>query len=296
MDFEIFYIKFEKKITQMKRILTTFTIVGIFIFTNAQVITPQASSKANFEETVGLTEIEVEYFRPNKNDRKIFGNLVPYDKIWRTGANNNTTIAFKDDVKIDGQALKAGKYSIYTKPNKDNWEIYFYTESSNWGNPTNWDESKIAAKTSAKVQNLNHPVETFTIALENKTMNTADLTIAWDNVKVSTKIEVPTEEKVMESIKKTMSGQPTAQDYMAAANYFYRADKDISQAKKWMDEGMKLNKDPQFYQLYSQALIHEKAGNKDSAIKIAQESLEASKKAGNSDYIKLNEDLIKRLK
>ena len=136
----------------MKRILTTFTIVGIFIFTNAQVITPQASSEANFEETVGLTEIEVEYFRPNKNDRKIFGNLVPYDKIWRTGANNNTTIAFKDNVKIDGQTLKAGKYSIYTKPNKDNWEIYFYTESSNWGNPANWDESKIAAKTNAKVQ------------------------------------------------------------------------------------------------------------------------------------------------
>src|SRR5690625_6119150 len=89
----------------------------------------------------------------------------------------------------------------------------------------------------------------------------------------------------MESIKKSMSGQPTAQDFMAAANYFYRTDKDIAQAKKWMDEGMKLNKNPQFYQLYSQALIHEKAGNKDSAIKIAQESLEASKKAGNSDYI-----------
>src|SRR5690625_6267874 len=191
----------------MKRILTTFTIVGIFIFTNAQVITPQASSEANFEETVGLTEIEVEYFRPNKNERKIFGNLVPYDKIWRTGANNNTTIEFEDDVKIDGQTLKAGKYSIYTKPNKDNWEIYFYTESSNWGNPANWDESKIAAKTNAKVQTLNQPVETFTIALENKTLNSADLTIAWDNVKVSTKIEVPTEEKVMESIKKTMSGQ-----------------------------------------------------------------------------------------
>lgn len=280
----------------MKRILTTFTIVGIFIFTNAQVITPQASSEANFEEIVGLTEIEVEYFRPNKSERKIFGNLVPYDKIWRTGANNNSTIEFKDDVKIDGQSLKAGKYSIYTKPNKDSWEIYFYTEHSNWGNPANWDESKIALKTHAKVQNLNQSIETFTIALENKTIHSADLTIAWDNVKVSTKIEVPTEEKVMNSIEKTMNGSPNAQDFMAAANYYYTTEKDIQQAKKWIDEGLKLTENPQFYHLYRQALIHEKAGDKKSALKIAQRSLDASKKAGSSDYIKLNQDLISRLK
>lgn len=280
----------------MKRIITTIAIVGLFVFSNAQVLSPQASTEANFQETVGLTEIEIEYYRPNKSERKIFGNLVPYDKIWRTGANNNTTIEFKDDVKIDGQNLKAGKYSIYTKPNKDSWEIYFYTENNNWGNPTNWDESKIALKTNTKVKKLDQPIETFTIALENKTIDSAELTIAWDDVKVATKIEVPTEKKVMKSIEKTMSGKPTSQDYMTAANYFYTTNKDIQQAKKWMDEGMKLNDNPQFYHLYRQALIHEKSGDIKSALKIAQESLNASKIANNSDYIKLNEELINRLK
>lgn len=279
----------------MKKLVTILMTIALFSMGNAQVTTPQSSSHSEIETMVGLTKIEIDYSRPNKNGREIFGNLVGYDKVWRTGANKNTTIEFKDDVVIEGQKLKAGQYALFTKPGKDAWEIYFYTDTKNWGEPEKWDNSKVAAKVTSKVQKLTRSVETFTISLDEVNMNSAMLNIAWDNVKVGTKIEVPTDVKVMESITKAMAGKPTSQDYMSAASYFFAADKDIQQAKKWMDQGMKMNEKPQFYQIYQHALIHAKAGDKKSAINLANQSMEASKAAGNDDYVKLNEDLILKL-
>lgn len=279
----------------MKKLVTVLMTTALFCMTDAQVVTPQSSAFSEVEVTVGLTKVEVEYSRPNKNGRAIFGNLVPYDKVWRTGANKNTTIEFKDDVVIAGQKVKAGEYALFTKPGKDNWEIYFYTDTKNWGNPEKWDDSKVAAKATAKVQKLPNTVETFTISLDDLSLNSAMLTIAWDNVKVGTKIEVPTDEKVMASINATMSGKPTAQDYMSAASYYSAADKDIEQAKRWMDEGMKMNPKPAFYQIYQQALIHLKAGDTKSALVLAKQSMAASKEAGSDDYVKLNEELIRKL-
>lgn len=277
----------------MKKIITSFAFCAFMLAVNAQVQTPQASVSTELEVTVGLTEIDIEYSRPNVKGREVFGNLVPYGQIWRTGANKNTTISFSDDVVIDGQTLKAGKYAIYTKPEKDNWEIYFYTDTENWGNPEKWDDNKVAAKTTAKVINLPMKIETLDISIGDIQNDNAKLGILWDNVYVETKIEVPTDKKVMASIDKTMKGSPTAQDYMSAANYYFTTDKDIQQAKKWMDEGMKMNKDPKYYQLRQQSLIYAKAGDKKGAISLAQKSLDAAKKAGNADYIKMNEDSIK---
>ena len=277
----------------MKKVLTILSLAGLMAFSQAQVTTPAASAPSEMEVTVGLTKIELEYSRPNKNDREIFGNLVPYGKIWRTGANKNSTISFSDDVIIDGQTLKAGKYAIYTKPEKDSWEIYFYTDTENWGNPEKWEESKIAAKTTAKANKIPLEVETFSISIDDLTHDSAKLNFLWDNVYVETKIEVPTDKKVMASIDAAMKGKPTAQDYMAAANYYFTSGKDIQQAKKWFDEGMKDNKEPKFWQLRQQSLIYAKAGDIKGAISLAQKSLNAAKQAGNADYIKMNEDSIK---
>ncbi|MFA7446844.1 MAG: DUF2911 domain-containing protein [Weeksellaceae bacterium] len=279
----------------MKKLVTVLMTTALFCMTDAQVIIPQSSAFSEVEVTVGLTKVEVEYSRPNKNGRAIFGNLVPYDKVWRTGANKNTTIEFKDDVVIAGQKVKAGEYALFTKPGKESWEIYFYNDTKNWGNPEKWDDSKVVAKATAKVQKLSNTVETFTISLDDLTLNSAMLTIAWDNVKVGTKIEVPTDEKVMASINTTMRDKPTAQDLMSAASYYFAADKDIEQAKRWMDEGMKMNPKPAFYQIYQQALIHLKAGDNKSALALAKQSMAASKEAGSDDYVKLNEELIRKL-
>ena len=277
----------------MKKTLTTLLIASIGWISNAQVTTPAASVPAELEVTVGLTKMEVEYSRPNKNDREIFGGLVPYGEIWRTGANMNTTISFSDDVVVDGQTLKAGKYAIYTKPQKENWEIFFYTDNENRGLPEKWDDAKVAAKTTAKVHKIPMVIETFSISIDDLTNDSAKLNFLWDNVYVETKIEVPTDKKVMASIDAAMKGKPTAQDYMAAANYYFTTEKDIQQAKKWMDEGMKMTKEPKFWQLRQQSLIYAKAGDVKGAISLAQKSLDGAKAAGNADYIKMNEDSIK---
>lgn len=277
----------------MKKLFTSVFITGMVLLSQAQVKTPAASPSAELEYKVGLSEIDIEYSRPNKRERVIFGDLVPYGKIWRTGANKNTTISFSDDVMIGGQNLKAGKYAIYTKPEKDNWEIYFYSDTENNGLPEKWDDKKVVAKVTEKVNILPFNIETLSISVGDLDDNSCKLGFLWDNVYVETKIEVPTDKKVMASIEAAMKGSPSFDDYFEAALYYMNSGKDINQAKKWVDTAMADKKDPKFWQLRQQSLIYAKAGDVKGAISLAQKSLDLSRKEGNQDYIKMNEDSIK---
>lgn len=280
----------------MKNILSTILLCTAIWIGNAQVTVPAASVHETTKTTVGLTEVSLDYSRPSKRDRVVFGNVVPYGKLWRTGANANTTIKFSDDVKIDGQMIEAGKYAIFTIPNEDQWEVFFYNETDNWGNQVQWNDKKVAAKTTVKTHSLNTTQETFSISLDNITNDSAMLTFAWDDVMAAVKFEVPTDRKAMASIEKTMKASPKAQDYLSAANYYYATDRDIKQAKEWIDLGIKMLDKPAFYQLHAQALIHAKAGDKKSAMKIAEKSLLASKMAKDGAYIRMNKELIEQLK
>jgi hypothetical protein len=277
----------------MKKTLTLLGFAAFMAFSNAQVKTPPASVPAEYEVNVGLTEFDLEFNRPNINGRKIFGDLVPYGKMWRTGANKNSTIEFSDDIIIDGQTVKAGKYAIFTKPNVDQWEVYFYSDTENWGLPEKWDDSKVAMRTKAKVHKLPMSIETFSISIDDIKNDEAKLNFLWSDVYVEVKMEVPTDKKVLASIDATLRNSPKPEDFIAAANYYYSTDKDIQQAKKWMDEGMKDQKEPKFWQLRQQSLIYAKAGDKKGAITLAQKSLDLAKKAGNADYAKMNEESIK---
>ena len=140
---------------------------------NAQIETPQSSPASKLEQRVGLTDVTLEYSRPGVKGRAIFGDLVPYDKLWRAGANKNTMVTFSDDVTIDGQTLKAGSYAIFVKPMKGSWEVFFYTDTNNWGNPQNWDDAKVAAKTTVKTYEVPFNVETYTIDVNQISNNGA---------------------------------------------------------------------------------------------------------------------------
>lgn len=277
----------------MKKVLSLITVFTMMVWGNAQVETPQASPLGKLEQKVGLTDVTLEYSRPGKKERVVFGDLVPYDKMWRTGANKNVIISFSDDVVIDGQTLKAGKYAIFTKPGKESWEIFFYSDTENWGLPQKWDDSKVAVKTKAKAHTLPVVMETFTMLIEDITNDSGMLGILWDKVYVGVQFEVPTDKKVMSSIDKTMKNNPKWEDYYAAASYYYIADKDIQQAKEWIDKAMTMNPKPMFYQLRQQSLIYAKAGDKKGAIELAKQSLDASQKAGNEDYVKMNQESLK---
>ena len=277
----------------MKKLLL---IALVFTFTlniNAQVKTPQPSPFSKQEQKVGLTDVTIEYSRPNMRGRTIFGDLVPYGKFWRTGANKNTSITFSDDVTIDGQTLKAGTYAIFVKPNAESWDVVFYADANNWGTPSEWDDAKVAAKTNVKVYKLPMKIETFTMSFDDLSNNGASLGLMWEDVYVGVKFEVPTDEAVVSSINSVMNG-PSAGDYFSAAVYYLQEGKDINEAKTWIDKAVEMTKDePRFWFLRQQSLIHAKAGDKKGAIQAAKKSLAGAEEAGNADYVKMNKESLK---
>lgn len=276
----------------MKKLLLI-AALGLFtIGAHAQIETPAPSPLAKMEQVVGLTDISIEYSRPAMRGRTIFGNLVPYGKVWRTGANANTKISFSTDVTIGGGTVKAGEYALYTKPSKDSWEVMFYSDASNWGTPQEWDDSKVAAKVKVNTMAMPMDIETFTITMDDLTNNGGNLGILWENTYVAVPIGVPADETVMASIEKVMNG-PSAGDYYTAAVYLSSNDKDINKAKEYMDKAMSLIEKPRFWQLRQQSLILAKSGDKAGAIKTAKASLAGAKEAGNDDYVKLNTDSLK---
>src|SRR5690554_213429 len=276
----------------MKKIFMLFAAMTLTVGLQAQIQTPQPSPFQKTEQKVGLTDVTLEYSRPSMRGRALYGDLVPFDKIWRTGANMNTKITFSDEVEIDGTALNAGTYAIFTKPGASNWDVYFYTDSNNWGEPSKWDESKVAAKVNVPAQPMTMEVETFTISFDDLKNDAATLGISWGKTYVGVPIKFITDKIMSSAIERVMNG-PTFNDYYAAAVYYFQADKDIKQAKEWMDKAMELNKKPAFYQVRQKALIYAKAGDKKGAIAAAKESLRLSKEAGNDDYVALNTKTLK---
>ena len=276
----------------MKKVLLILMAFTMAYSVNAQITTPQPSPFSKIEQKVGLTDVTLEFSRPAMRGRTIFGNLVPYGKMWRTGANANTKITFSTDVTVGGSTLKAGTYAVFTTPNETSWDVIFYSDASNWGTPREWDDAKVAAKVSAEVIKMPINIESFTMSFDDLTNNSAALGILWEDVYVGVTFEVPTDKAVSASIEKTMAG-PGAGDYFSAAVYFLQEGKDINKAKTWIDKAIDMTKDqPRFWYLRQQSLIHAKAGDKAGAIKAAKASLAGAEKAGNADYVKMNKESL----
>lgn len=257
----------------------------------AQVKTPAPSPKCTVEQKVGLTDVTIEYSRPSMKGRTVFGNLVPYGKLWRTGANQNSMITFSDDVVIKGQTLKKGKYAIFVTPKVDMWEVIFYTDTDNWGTPENWNEKNVALSTNVDTKILGAPVESFTIGINNLDNNFAHLEFSWEKTFVALKFEVPTQKNAMASIDKVLAG-PTAGDYFSSAQYFYQSNGDMYKALEYINKALDLNKEKPFWYTRQKSLIQAKLGDKKGAIETAKISLEAAVKEKNDDYVKMNNDSI----
>ncbi len=275
----------------MKFKLLTLLFVLTAVSFQAQIKTPQPSPGAKIEQKVGLTDITLDYSRPSMRGRTIFGELVPFGKIWRTGANMRTKITFSKDVTIDKKELKAGTYAIFTIPNKDSWEIIFYTDYAGGGAPSELDETKVALKTTSKVSPLGFDMESFTMAFGDLAdPNFTTLFILWERTEVAIKIDLATDKTVVASIDKTLAG-PSAGDYYSAASYYFSTDKDLKQALEWVNKAVVMNPKG-FWMTRQKSLIQAKMGDKKGAIETAKVSMEVAKQEKNENFVKMNEKSI----
>ena len=275
----------------MKKIMIAIACLGTLSLT-AQITTPQPSPAAKSWQTVGLTEVDLDYSRPHMRDRVIFGDLVPFDKVWRTGANKNSMITVSDMLIFGKDTLKAGTYAIFTMPKSNKaWEVYFYSDTENWGAPEKWNEEMIALKTMANVTALKSNTESFTIGVENVSMDGADLVFSWEKTKATASFTVPTNEAVLSSIEKVMAG-PSSGDYYKAADYYLTQKMELETALVYVNKALDMRDDKPFWYLRRKALIQAELGDFKGAIASAKLSLEAAKKANYEAYITSNEKSI----
>ncbi len=263
-----------------------------FVYCRAQnLVTPQLSSTEEIKQNFGLSQIEVSYSRPGIKGRKIFGDLVPYNKVWRTGANNATTITFGDDVMIEGTKLAAGKYGLLTIPNQDEWTIIF-TKQTDVTNAAAYKQDQDVLRVTVKPYMLPFPIENFTIGFNDITGNSCNLELMWDSVYVQLPVTTDVDTKVMAQINQVM--QQDNHPYFAAAVYYIDNGKDLNQAVEWLDKAIAQNPDA-YFMYYQKARALAKLGKKQEALAASNKSIELAKAAKNDDYVALNEKLQKGL-
>lgn len=254
--------------------------------------TPAPSPLQTTKQAFALGDVTFEYSRPAAKGRVIFGDLVPFGKVWRTGANGATKITFTDDVKLEGNAVKAGTYALYTIPGKDSWEIMLYKDLTLGGNVADYNTSNELLRFKVKPVALLQTVENFTIGMDAITSSAAKLQIMWDKTLVPVSITSDVDDKIMKSIDNALNsdGRP----YFQAANYYYENNKDLNKALAWADKAIEQN--PAFYIVHLKAKIQLKLKDNKGAIETAQRSMSLAKEAKNDDYVKMNEKLIETAK
>ncbi|KAA9340736.1 DUF2911 domain-containing protein [Adhaeribacter soli] len=264
-------------------------------FSFAQVTLPPVSPRAKLTQKVGLTEVTIDYSRPSLQGRKIFGDLVPYGSLWRTGANESTKITFVDNVTLEGNRVPAGTYALYTIPGENQWTIILHKDITLWG-IDKYDQSKDLLRFNVPAQKNPNNVEAFTIDLTNYTQNSADLELLWAKTAVKFRLETEVDERVMAEIEQRMKDQkePDYSLYYLAAGYLYNNDKDLNQALQWINKSISI--DPKYWTVHLKAKILAKQKKYDQAIAAANESIFHAKKARNEDYVKLNQRYIAQWK
>jgi hypothetical protein len=277
----------------MRKIIFCIAAFVITFSANSQNIKmPPPSPPQTIKQDFGISSIEISYSRPGVKGRKIFGELVPYGKVWRTGANSATTIAFEDDVTIGTAKVPAGKYGLLTIPDKDQWTVIL-TKQLDVTNPSAYKQENDVVRVDVKPITLKDKMETFTMQFANVKPASCELQIMWDNTAVILPISEDVETAVMKQINDAMNKDN--RPYFQSAMYYLENGKDLNQAVSWFDKA--IEQQPDGYWIYHQrANALAKLGKKDEAKLSAQKSIELAKEAKNDDYVRLNEKLLEQLK
>lgn len=253
--------------------------------------TPAPSPTQTLKQDFALSSIEINYSRPAAKSRKVFGDLVPFGKIWRTGANGATKITFGEDVKVGGMPVKAGSYAIYSVPNANEWEIIINKGANNSG-LTGYKTEDDVARFKVKPMQLPMNIESFTIILGNLTASSASVQILWENTAVEFPVVADIDSKIMAQINSAMTVD--SRPYFQAASYYFDNGKDTAKALEWANKAVEAQPTA-FWVMHLKAKIQAKAGDKAGAKATAMKSIELAKEAKNDDYVVLNQKLIATL-
>lgn len=275
----------------MKKILFAAIATLSLIASEAQLKTPAPSPSQTIKQDFGLSFIELSYSRPAMRGRKIFGDLVPFGKVWRTGANNATTITFGDEVMIGGTKIPAGKYGLLTIPDKKSWTIII-TKQTDVTSPSDYKQDQDVVRVEAKTMDMNSAMESFTMQFADVKPTSCELHIMWEKTAVALPISADVDKKVMAQIEQLMNKDN--RPYYNAAMYYMENGKDLNQALSWFDKAVELNPSA-FWIHHQRANCLAKLGKKVEAKAAAEKSKELAAAAKNDDYVKLNEKLLAEL-
>ncbi len=251
--------------------------------------TPAPSPMQTVKQAFGLGDVTIEYSRPLARGRVIFGDVVPFGKVWRTGANATTKITFSDDVMLEGRAVKAGTYGLYTIPGKTSWQIMLYKDLTLAGNVSSYTEANEVLRFAVPAMNSGMLVKSFTINMDAVGPTSSRLQLMWERTVVSIKLTTDIDTRMMKSIETALKPGDT-RPFFQAASYYYDNDKDLGQALEWTDKAIEQNN--AFYVVHLKAKILMKQGDYSAAIRAAKESMRLAQEAKNDDYVRMNEKLI----
>lgn len=267
--------------------------IAILLFstlTHAQ-ITPQPSSSQTITQGFGLGTINLVYSRPDLKGRKIFGNVEPYDKVWRTGANSATVITFSDDVMLEGNKVPAGEYGLFSIPGQNQWTIILSKKAKQWG-AYSYNAADDFLRFNIKPTKLQQPVETFTLQFENMYPTSGELHLLWENTALTIHMTCDIDAKVMARIDSAM--KTDKKPYYDAVIYYWNNNKDMNQALEWANQLEKIPGMPLMVAKLWKARVLLKKGDKTAAIATAREGIKAATDAKSDEYIRMNTEVIKQ--
>ena len=266
-----------------------------YSFISAQIKSPQPSPTATITQKVGVSNISVEYSRPGAKEREIFGGLVSYGKMWRTGANKATKITFNENCVFGGAKVKKGSYSLFTIPGEKEWTVVLNKNTELWG-VGEYDEKNQVCSIVSKAIETKDFTESFTIDFGTFQSFSAIMSLKWANTKIDIKIESLAAKKLEKQYLELLTKGPSASDYYNGAKFFADNTSEYEMALEWINTAIDKRPDA-FWMQFHKARILKKMGNKKESISVAEEVIALAKeKKDDYGYIKRSEDLIKSMK
>lgn len=274
----------------MKKLSLITALAVLFSFAaQAQLKTPAPSPLQTIKQAFALSDISIEYSRPSAKGRVIYGDLVPFGKVWRTGANQATKITFGEDVKVEGNALAAGSYAIYSIPNKDSWNLMFYKDLTLGGDVANYKKENEVLNITVKPSALANKVETFTINVSDISSSTANVELTWEQTRVAFNVVADIDTKIMKNIESSVIKD--SRPYYSAANYYYENSKDLKLALEWVNKAFEANPKAYWVALLKSKILL-KSGDKKGAGTTAEQVIALAKEDKNDDYVKMGEKVL----